>query len=89
MRQFAVVLLFLCRCCAGGQNEPIQTFVIPHSHMDVGWVYTVQVRFCHSILTFDLHIVCSLLFNNFHKPKPSIIYMLRMNACVFNLTSYV
>uniref|UniRef100_A0AAV2KPC7 Alpha-mannosidase n=1 Tax=Knipowitschia caucasica TaxID=637954 RepID=A0AAV2KPC7_KNICA len=21
---------------------PIQTFVIPHSHMDVGWVYTVQ-----------------------------------------------
>ncbi|XP_061525257.1 epididymis-specific alpha-mannosidase isoform X1 [Phycodurus eques] len=23
-------------------NEPIQTFVIPHSHMDVGWVYTIQ-----------------------------------------------
>nr|XP_040038876.1 epididymis-specific alpha-mannosidase isoform X2 [Gasterosteus aculeatus aculeatus] len=42
MRHFAVVLLFLCRCCAAGQNEPIQTFVIPHSHMDVGWVYTVQ-----------------------------------------------
>uniref|UniRef100_A0A671VSC4 Alpha-mannosidase n=1 Tax=Sparus aurata TaxID=8175 RepID=A0A671VSC4_SPAAU len=21
---------------------PIQTFVIPHSHMDVGWVYTIQ-----------------------------------------------
>ncbi|KAK1175516.1 hypothetical protein AOXY_G180 [Acipenser oxyrinchus oxyrinchus] len=27
-----------------GKDEPgtIQTFVIPHSHMDVGWVYTVQ-----------------------------------------------
>uniref|UniRef100_A0A3P8P858 Alpha-mannosidase n=1 Tax=Astatotilapia calliptera TaxID=8154 RepID=A0A3P8P858_ASTCA len=22
--------------------SPIQTFVIPHSHMDVGWVYTIQ-----------------------------------------------
>ncbi|KAF3697878.1 Epididymis-specific alpha-mannosidase [Channa argus] len=24
------------------ENKPIQTFVIPHSHMDVGWVYTIQ-----------------------------------------------
>lgn len=24
--------------------EKIQAFVIPHSHMDVGWVYTVQVK---------------------------------------------
>uniref|UniRef100_UPI0037E88D24 epididymis-specific alpha-mannosidase n=1 Tax=Semicossyphus pulcher TaxID=241346 RepID=UPI0037E88D24 len=36
---------FLC-CCysngATGESEPIQTFVIPHSHMDVGWVYTIQ-----------------------------------------------
>lgn len=23
-------------------DKPIQTFVIPHSHMDVGWVYTIQ-----------------------------------------------
>lgn len=22
---------------------PIRAFVVPHSHMDVGWVYTVQV----------------------------------------------
>uniref|UniRef100_A0A7N8X3H4 Alpha-mannosidase n=1 Tax=Mastacembelus armatus TaxID=205130 RepID=A0A7N8X3H4_9TELE len=25
-----------------GENKPIQAFVIPHSHMDVGWVYTIQ-----------------------------------------------
>jgi len=24
--------------------EKIQAFVVPHSHMDVGWVYTVQVK---------------------------------------------
>uniref|UniRef100_H3BYW5 Alpha-mannosidase n=1 Tax=Tetraodon nigroviridis TaxID=99883 RepID=H3BYW5_TETNG len=23
-------------------DKPIQTFVIPHSHMDVGWVYTIK-----------------------------------------------
>lgn len=22
---------------------PIRAFVVPHSHMDVGWVFTVQV----------------------------------------------
>ena len=27
---------------AGGA-QPVEVFVIPHSHMDVGWVYTVQV----------------------------------------------
>ncbi|XP_035469730.2 epididymis-specific alpha-mannosidase [Scophthalmus maximus] len=31
-----------CSCGLSGENEPVQTFVIPHSHMDVGWVYTVQ-----------------------------------------------
>ena len=27
-----------------GENAVIQAFVIPHSHMDVGWIYTVQVE---------------------------------------------
>ncbi|XP_047448214.1 epididymis-specific alpha-mannosidase [Mugil cephalus] len=43
---FTFVIVFgFCCCCSYGVsegNEPIQTFVIPHSHMDVGWVYTVQ-----------------------------------------------
>lgn len=46
-----------------GENKPIQTFVVPHSHMDVGWVYTIQVGFCHHILIGE-HIVYSLLFNS-------------------------
>lgn len=41
----AVVFAVCCWFSHGvaGQEEPIQTFVIPHSHMDVGWVYTIQV----------------------------------------------
>lgn len=42
---FVFFPFFLCRCCShgvAGKNKPIQTFVIPHSHMDVGWVYTIQ-----------------------------------------------
>uniref|UniRef100_A0A7N6AVI2 Alpha-mannosidase n=2 Tax=Anabas testudineus TaxID=64144 RepID=A0A7N6AVI2_ANATE len=43
---FLALLVFVfCCCCSNGvtgENKPIQTFVIPHSHMDVGWVYTVQ-----------------------------------------------
>ncbi|XP_041842380.1 epididymis-specific alpha-mannosidase [Melanotaenia boesemani] len=40
---FLAVVAFVC-CCyeATGEEQPIQTFVIPHSHMDVGWVYTIQ-----------------------------------------------
>lgn len=44
--RFVDVLVYLISCCclygATAENLPIQTFVIPHSHMDVGWVYTVQ-----------------------------------------------
>ncbi|KAM9406881.1 epididymis-specific alpha-mannosidase [Salvelinus alpinus] len=35
------LFLFFTVICAE-RNVPIQTFVIPHSHMDVGWVYTIQ-----------------------------------------------
>ncbi|KAM9330351.1 epididymis-specific alpha-mannosidase [Gastrophryne carolinensis] len=40
-------VLLLLLLCSGGTvtphpGEPIQVFLIPHSHMDVGWVYTVQ-----------------------------------------------
>ncbi|KAF1380662.1 hypothetical protein PFLUV_G00166210 [Perca fluviatilis] len=42
MRFLVVVVCFLCCCYSAEENKPIQTFVIPHSHMDVGWVYTIQ-----------------------------------------------
>ncbi|KAM6909441.1 LOW QUALITY PROTEIN: epididymis-specific alpha-mannosidase [Xenentodon cancila] len=41
-----VVIWFVCSgCCSRGatsEDRPVQAFVVPHSHMDVGWVYTVQ-----------------------------------------------
>ncbi|XP_008285640.1 epididymis-specific alpha-mannosidase isoform X2 [Stegastes partitus] len=39
-----IVFVFCCLHLYGvrGEDKPIQTFVIPHSHMDVGWVYTIQ-----------------------------------------------
>ncbi|KAM3938652.1 epididymis-specific alpha-mannosidase isoform 2-T2 [Leptodactylus fuscus] len=39
------LLLLLVLVSLGGavtSADPLQVFVIPHSHMDVGWVYTVQ-----------------------------------------------
>ena len=40
---FSFVLLYFTVCLSENVASPIQAFVIPHSHMDVGWVYTVQV----------------------------------------------
>uniref|UniRef100_A0A671VY76 Alpha-mannosidase n=1 Tax=Sparus aurata TaxID=8175 RepID=A0A671VY76_SPAAU len=45
MSFLVVSVVFICCCRSHGvtaANKPIQTFVIPHSHMDVGWVYTIQ-----------------------------------------------
>ncbi|XP_019116863.2 epididymis-specific alpha-mannosidase isoform X2 [Larimichthys crocea] len=45
MRSLVSFVFFLCCCCSSAVtagNKPVQTFVIPHSHMDVGWVYTIQ-----------------------------------------------
>ncbi|KAG2466090.1 MA2B2 mannosidase, partial [Polypterus senegalus] len=48
---YAVMLLVLVfatlsapQITYAGQATKIQAFVVPHSHMDVGWVYTVKVR---------------------------------------------
>lgn len=49
MHFIAVFLFSLYFSNSNGETDetlPIQTFVIPHSHMDVGWVYTIQVCFC-------------------------------------------
>ncbi|XP_044152144.1 epididymis-specific alpha-mannosidase [Bufo gargarizans] len=37
-----LLLVLLSVCGAVTSADPIHVFVIPHSHMDVGWVYTVQ-----------------------------------------------
>lgn len=43
-----------------GDDKPIQTFVVPHSHMDVGWVYTIQVGFSAMLIASTLFIVIIL-----------------------------
>ncbi|XP_056156495.1 epididymis-specific alpha-mannosidase [Lampris incognitus] len=45
MKILALITLLLCRnfsYATEDEPKPIKTFVIPHSHMDVGWVYTIQ-----------------------------------------------
>nr|XP_057923034.1 epididymis-specific alpha-mannosidase isoform X1 [Doryrhamphus excisus] len=43
MRFISLIFYFIsCLYASTGENKPIQAFVIPHSHMDVGWVYTIQ-----------------------------------------------
>nr|XP_019951382.1 PREDICTED: epididymis-specific alpha-mannosidase [Paralichthys olivaceus] len=42
MMHLALSVFYVCCCCSLGAPGGIQTFVIPHSHMDVGWVYTIQ-----------------------------------------------
>ncbi|XP_075713950.1 epididymis-specific alpha-mannosidase isoform X2 [Rhinoderma darwinii] len=37
-----LLLVFLSLCGVVTSADPIHVFVIPHSHMDVGWVYTIQ-----------------------------------------------
>lgn len=57
------LIVFVSRFCSGetaGEDEPIQTFVIPHSHMDVGWVYTVQVGV---FMLQPFSRVCAVLFD--------------------------
>ncbi|XP_069488092.1 epididymis-specific alpha-mannosidase isoform X2 [Ambystoma mexicanum] len=41
VHQIAIVTLCLLKA-VGCHAQPIRAFVLPHSHMDVGWVYTVQ-----------------------------------------------
>lgn len=38
-----VAQLVLLRFLVARAESPIRVFVVPHSHMDVGWLYTVQV----------------------------------------------
>ncbi|XP_075884483.1 epididymis-specific alpha-mannosidase [Nelusetta ayraudi] len=44
--QFIAAFVFVLHFCHSNgetnETQPIQTFVIPHSHMDVGWVYTIE-----------------------------------------------
>ncbi|XP_034424999.1 epididymis-specific alpha-mannosidase isoform X2 [Hippoglossus hippoglossus] len=42
MIYLALSVFYLSCCCSQAASGGIQTFVLPHSHMDVGWVYTIQ-----------------------------------------------
>lgn len=57
MRLLGLVVFVYCYRYSSGvtnENKPVQAFVIPHSHMDVGWVYTIQVGFTSS---FNVNII--------------------------------
>uniref|UniRef100_A0AAZ3PH19 Alpha-mannosidase n=1 Tax=Oncorhynchus tshawytscha TaxID=74940 RepID=A0AAZ3PH19_ONCTS len=55
------LFLFFTVICAE-RNGPIQTFVIPHSHMDVGWVYTIQV--CYYIEQGSMHAYAANVYSS-------------------------
>lgn len=65
---------FICCFVSFGvtlDDKPIQTFVVPHSHMDVGWVYTIQVGFYHN---FKCNFLSSKLFQGEKKHVLHTIY---------------
>ena len=40
---FKIALVFLCICLQIlSYPEDIEVFVVPHSHMDAGWLYTID-----------------------------------------------
>ena len=86
MRFLAVSVFFICCCRSHGvtaADKPIQTFVIPHSHMDVGWVYTIQVGFCPHSLNKVLNLTgisCTVCFITVSSHQLHIMWM---NVCVF------
>lgn len=71
MRVFwSVLACFICYFVSFGvtsDDKPIQTFVVPHSHMDVGWVYTIQVGFGAMLSASTLFIL--IILQRFIKKK--------------------
>lgn len=60
MKLFLVFLWLVGISVSSNDHEKeIQVFVVPHSHMDVGWVYTVQVGL---VLHGDVY--CAVGFNH-------------------------
>lgn len=79
--QFIAAFVFVLHFCHSNgetnETQPIQTFVIPHSHMDVGWVYTIEVGSCHLAQLF-----CCFCFAFFLKYSRKSRLIISSSRCV-------
>ncbi|XP_047423150.1 epididymis-specific alpha-mannosidase [Sciurus carolinensis] len=62
-------LLLLLQPPGSQADGPIQVFVVPHSHMDVGWVYTVQ----ESMLAYAANVYTSVVAELIRRPQRRFI----------------
>ncbi|XP_064142301.1 epididymis-specific alpha-mannosidase isoform X2 [Loxodonta africana] len=67
--RWLLVLLALLRPQGVRAGGPIRAFVVPHSHMDVGWVYTVQ----ESMRAYAANVYTSVVEELTRRPQRTFI----------------